>query len=181
MTRNGKIARLPLDLREQLNQRLRQGQKARQLIQWLNGLPEVQAVLASEFKGQPIIEVNLSRWKNGGYQSWLEEQNSLDAAIAMMEKSSGLRELNKEELSQRLNLILHNQIALELKHLDFVPPGPRKTRVQRALVDRYVALQRVSLEKARLGLEERRLGFLHERSLAKVRPHSRKPPKSAEP
>jgi len=181
MTRNGKIARLPLDLREQLNQRLRQGQKARQLIQWLNGLPEVQAVLGSEFKGQPILEVNLSRWKNGGYQSWLEEQNSLDAAIAMMEKSSGLRELNKEELSQRVNLILHNQIALELKRLDFVPPGSRKTRVQRALVDRYVALQRVSLEKARLGLEERRLSFLHERSLAKACRPGRKPPKSAEP
>jgi hypothetical protein len=181
MTRNGKIARLPLDLREQLNQRLRQGQKARQLIQWLNGLPEVQAVLAAEFKGQPIIEVNLSRWKNGGYQAWLEEQNSLDSAIAMMEKSSGLRELNKEELSRRVNLILHNQIALEVKRLDSVLPGSRKTRVQRALVDRYVALQRVSLEKARLGLEERKLDFLHERSLAKACRHSPKPPKSAEP
>jgi hypothetical protein len=181
MTRNGKIARLPLDLREQLNQRLRQGQKARQLIQWLNGLPEVQAVLAAEFKGQPIFEVNLSRWKSGGYRSWLEEQNSLDAAIAMMEKSSGLRELDKEELSRRVNLILYNQLALELKRLDFVLPGPGKTRVQRALVDRYVALQRVGLEKARLGLEERRLGFLHERSLAKACRHSHKPPKSAEP
>ena len=181
MTRNGKIARLPLEFREQLNQRLRQGQKARQVIQWLNGLPEVQAVLAAEFKGQPIIEMNLSRWKNGGYQAWLVEQNSLDAAMAMMEKSNGLRELSKEELSRRVNLILHNQMALELKRSDSVPPGPRKIRVQRALMDRYVALQRVNLERARLNLEGRRLDFLHERSLAKARQNSPKPPKSAEP
>jgi hypothetical protein len=180
MTRNGKIARLPLEVREQLNQRLRQGQKARQIILWLNGLPEVQAVLAAEFQGQPINEDNFSHWKNGGYRAWLEEQTSLDAAIAMMEKSTELRAMSKEELSRRVNLILHNQVALELKRLDSVLPGPGKTRVQGSLVDRYVALQRVNLEKSRLNLEERRLNYLQEKSSAKVHEKNPKPPKPAE-
>ncbi|MGO8700886.1 MAG: hypothetical protein ACLQVY_24605 [Limisphaerales bacterium] len=42
MTRNGKIARLPLASRRQLNQRLQNGELARNLLSWLNRLPEVQ-------------------------------------------------------------------------------------------------------------------------------------------
>ncbi len=40
MTRNGKIARLPLAVRQQLNQRLQNGELARDLLSWLNRLPE---------------------------------------------------------------------------------------------------------------------------------------------
>jgi hypothetical protein len=48
MTRNGKIARLPQALRDELNQGLQDGRKGVELVQWLNGLPEVQAILAAE-------------------------------------------------------------------------------------------------------------------------------------
>ncbi|MGO8697427.1 MAG: hypothetical protein ACLQVY_06890 [Limisphaerales bacterium] len=45
MTRNGKIARLPLDeaVRQQLNQRPQNGELAQDLLSWLNQMPEVQA------------------------------------------------------------------------------------------------------------------------------------------
>ncbi len=43
MTRNGRIARLPLAIRRQLNQRLQNGELAQDLLSWLNRLPEVQA------------------------------------------------------------------------------------------------------------------------------------------
>ena len=33
------------------------------LVAWLNGLPEVQAIVAAEFGGKPIREQNLSEWK----------------------------------------------------------------------------------------------------------------------
>jgi len=36
MTRNGKIARLPLGIRQQLNQRLLDGQQGKLLVLWLN-------------------------------------------------------------------------------------------------------------------------------------------------
>jgi hypothetical protein len=73
MTRNGKIARLPLAIRQELNQRLQDGQKGRQSVAWLNGLPEVQAVMASEFRGKPIAECNLSerlrlQWEKLGFR-----------------------------------------------------------------------------------------------------------------
>src|SRR5580658_951731 len=74
---NGKIARLPVAIRQELNRRLLNGEPARQLVVWLNGLPEVQAMLAAHFQGQPIGEMNLSRWKNGGYLAWCDQQIAL--------------------------------------------------------------------------------------------------------
>ncbi len=75
-TRNGKIARLPKRIRDDLNDRLEDGAPGKQLVEWLNGLPEVQEVLQLRFGGRSISEQNLSEWKQGGYQEWLKLQES---------------------------------------------------------------------------------------------------------
>ena len=54
MARIGKIARLPGDIRSQLNSRLQDGAEGRQIVRWLNSLPEVKEVLAEHFDGHPI-------------------------------------------------------------------------------------------------------------------------------
>jgi hypothetical protein len=69
--RNGKIARLPHGVREQLNQRLRDGESGRSLVKWLNDLPEVKAALQREFDGCAIMEQNLSEWRQGGFRDWM--------------------------------------------------------------------------------------------------------------
>ena len=51
-TRRGKIARLPLAVREELNSRLRNGEPGKDLVLWLNSLPAVQEVLAAQFQGE---------------------------------------------------------------------------------------------------------------------------------
>ena len=51
MARNGKIARLPREFREEVNRRLQDGEPGGSLLAWLNPLPGVQAVLAREFGG----------------------------------------------------------------------------------------------------------------------------------
>jgi hypothetical protein len=79
MTRKGKIARLPQTIREQINLRLQDGVEAKQIADWLNTLPEVRSLLAKEFDGQPVNEVNLSNWKLGGYRDWQAQQEALDA------------------------------------------------------------------------------------------------------
>ncbi len=48
LTRNGKIARLPLAIRLELNRRLDEGEQGKKLVAWLNGLPAVQAIVATE-------------------------------------------------------------------------------------------------------------------------------------
>ncbi len=69
-SRKGKIARLPEDIRLQLNSQLRNGEDGPTLLRWLNSLPEVQAVLAKKFNGEPIKRQNLSAWRKGGYRDW---------------------------------------------------------------------------------------------------------------
>ena len=68
MTRTGKIARLPRDIRNQLNRRLQDGEPGIRLVEWLNGLPDTQRVLASDFSGREISEQNLTEWKQNDYQ-----------------------------------------------------------------------------------------------------------------
>ena len=71
MARIGKIARLPGGIRSQLNSRLQDNVEGKQIVQWLNSLPEVQKVLAKNFDGRPINEQNLTDWRQGGYEEWL--------------------------------------------------------------------------------------------------------------
>src|SRR5882762_4652183 len=84
-TRNGKIAQLPLAIRDEINRRLAEGIRARTLVPWLNGLTEVQALIATEFDGHPIREQNLSQWKRGGFQDWLRVQEAMALARHLYE------------------------------------------------------------------------------------------------
>ena len=90
MKRTGKIARLPRTLRDQLNQRLHNGEPGVDLIKWLNALPEVQAILAEHFNGVPISPQNLSEWNNGGFLDWLATQDLLETARSFAEDAAQL-------------------------------------------------------------------------------------------
>jgi len=69
-----KIARLPHRIREQLNRRIRNGEPASEILPWINAQPVVKKILAAHFGGTPISEKNLSSWRHGGYERWLEKQ-----------------------------------------------------------------------------------------------------------
>lgn len=84
-SRHGKIARLPKKVREELNERLLDGESGKSLVQWLNELPETKAALERDFGGAPINEPNLSDWRQGGFQDWLaktEAQELMDETLA---------------------------------------------------------------------------------------------------
>ncbi|HSY18781.1 MAG TPA: hypothetical protein VK815_10625 [Candidatus Acidoferrales bacterium] len=70
----GKISRLPREIREQVNERLDAGEPGNRLVDWLNGLPAVRALLAAEFGGAAINEQNLTNWKQGGFREWRMER-----------------------------------------------------------------------------------------------------------
>lgn len=91
MTRNGKIARLPKNLREEINLRLQNGEEACPIAGWLNTLPKVQAFLKAEFDGQPINENNISNWRHGGFREWQEEQETQEAVQRFAASAAGLR------------------------------------------------------------------------------------------
>ena len=73
----GKIARLPADIREEINTRLYNGKSAPDILAWLNELPSVKEILAAQFGGATINHQNLSNWRTTGYRRWLAEQTNL--------------------------------------------------------------------------------------------------------
>ena len=90
-TRKGKIARLPRAVREQLNQRLDDGESGPRLLAWLNALPEVQAMLATHFGGSRISQQNLSAWKLGGFPDWLREEGAREWVDRLVEESDDFK------------------------------------------------------------------------------------------
>ena len=83
-TRTSKIARLPKSVRHQLGQHLEDGRPGKDIVQWLNSLPDVQKVLADHFHGSPISEQNLSDWKSSGHQDWIKRQDAQEAALSLL-------------------------------------------------------------------------------------------------
>lgn len=80
MSRYGKIARLPRNIRDELNRRLDNGWMGARFVEWLNGLPEVKDVLKTDFESREISEQNLSDWKANGYLHWQAQQETLALA-----------------------------------------------------------------------------------------------------
>ncbi|MGD0814061.1 MAG: hypothetical protein ABSA83_10685 [Verrucomicrobiota bacterium] len=77
-SRQGKIARLPRDVRDELNRRLLDGESGRGLIGWLKALPQVKAVLQRDFGGRPVTGQNLSEWRQGGFRDWVAQMEAAD-------------------------------------------------------------------------------------------------------
>jgi hypothetical protein len=153
MTRNGKIARLPRALRQELNQRLQEGEPGKQLVDWLNSLPKVKALMKTRFEGRPISESNLSEWKTGGFRSWEADQQAAAAAASLMEGSEELRKAAKDGLTDRLVFFLTARMAIEIRRLDSVEDGPEKARILRELRSSVLALRRTELHVQKLNLE----------------------------
>jgi hypothetical protein len=155
----GKVARLPVALRQELNRRLLNGEEGRQLVAWLNGLPEVQAMLAAHFHGQPIGEMNLSRWKNGGFMAWCEQQGALMSVATVFEHSHDLQQAARNGLIARMNMVLTARLARELQRLDAMREGDDKTKACRELVGTLSVLKRGEVQDERLRLEREKLAL----------------------
>ncbi len=158
-TRNGKIARLPKSVREELNQRLQDSEQGKTLVAWLNGREDVVAILRDQFGGRLVTEQNLSEWKQGGYLDWEKQQAAHDRAQLMSEHADALRSLGGPKLTDQLALVLAGQyaelIANALSNPDFTQP--ENLALIRNLCADIVALRRGDHSQKRLELEEGQL------------------------
>jgi len=169
MTRNGKIARLPQAVREQLNERLADGQPGNQLADWLNSLPEVNKLLAKEFAGEPVNEVNLTRWKQGGFLDWSLQQEARDLVRGLADDGDELLAGAPEPVSDRVGVWLAARYAVIARKL--ARDGDQMdARRFRELCSDVVALrrsdhaaQRLKQGWQRLELEKERTGMTRER------------------
>lgn len=84
-----KIGRLPFAIRNELNERIRDGAGGSEILVWLNGLPATRKILR-ELKSGEINAQNLTDWRSSGYKDWLEDQSQADRIRRLAEVSQTL-------------------------------------------------------------------------------------------
>lgn len=119
--RRGKIGRLPLAIREQLNRRLLENQLRKTIAAWINGLSEVKALLATFNDGNPagpIDERNLSDWYLGGYQDWLKRRERLERTKELAKYAAGQAKAGAGSIAEGAAAIASGQILEVLEAVD---------------------------------------------------------------
>lgn len=84
-----KIGRLPFAIRNELNERIRDGVGGPEILAWLNGLPSTRKIIR-ELKSGDINAQNLTDWRSSGYRDWLEDQSQADRIRRLAEISQTL-------------------------------------------------------------------------------------------
>jgi hypothetical protein len=164
ISRTGKIARLPLMVRLKLNCRLEEGEPHRSLMVWLNGLPEVKAMLDKFFGGRPITESNLTAWKQGGFAEWVLRRELVGEAHRMDETAMEFLEEHEERCrGVRMESFIQNLgLGLGFRYADIVAEYDRdpltealekKVKVLRTVTHGVVSLQMAEVRSERLQLK----------------------------
>jgi hypothetical protein len=150
MSRNGKIARLPGTIRDELNQRLENGEEGAPLLTWLNALPEVQRSLKDYFDGAPVSKQNLSEWRQGGFREWQIREELIEQASRLSESADDMDySVEIPLLAGKLAAVLAARYAALLNSWDG-DPDPKfeeKVRVLRGL-NRDIAILQKTMQQA---------------------------------
>jgi hypothetical protein len=150
----GKVARLPNTIREQLNQRLSDGQTGIEILAWLNELPVVKRILAAQFEGAPITERNLVNWRKIGYARWLQKQEPIQELKWLGEAASDFSRAGAGKLA-------HGAAALAaawlLDYMRRVPPDKCSPADLTRISFAATCLQKGAQADAQLKLAEKRI------------------------
>ncbi|MGB8355628.1 MAG: hypothetical protein WCD79_17145 [Chthoniobacteraceae bacterium] len=147
---NGKIAKLPPQIREQLNRRLQTGEQGRTLVEWLNSIPEVRAIIAQEFAGKQIREQNLSEWRKRGYREWHEQHQTVETIRSVITGTTELQQ-TRAKIADNIAVWLAARYFTAIKNLDDQEHGLDLRRM-RQFCDDLVKLRRGDHTCVRLDL-----------------------------
>ena len=138
--RNGKIARLPNEVRETVNQMLEDGMTYPKIVEHLAGLGH-----------KDISEMAVSRWYAGGFQDWLREQKQVEVMKVEAEFAESVMAQNPESPVQEAGIkILGTQLFGMLSKFDLaklraeMEEGDPKTYMD--MLKAFVLVNRRSLE-----------------------------------
>ena len=173
--RKGKIARLPFVTRERINEMLLDNVQGQKILNWLNADQKLKGAAA-------ITDGNLSEWRKGGFQDWLEKADKMEktkrlseiclrvakagggemdlpAAIAGGQIMEALEGFDPEKLKLLLQADPANYIEL-LESLSKLQRGQAATRTQKMLErqnDLRLAQNERSLHLAELKAQDQEL------------------------
>lgn len=159
MAQKSKIARLPRDIRDELNRRLDNGETGPRLVAWLNASPRVREVLKNDFDGREINEQNICDWRNGGYLDWQARQETL---ALMREFRADSKEIAKEsagELTECLATVVAARYAAMLQgwNGEITDDMRRRLRGMKGLSREVVRLRHSERELERAKIEREAL------------------------
>ena len=149
MNRTSKITRLPETLREELNQRLRNGEPAHNLLLWLNKLPEVIALVEEHYGGNLISPQNLSDWNLGGYREWLTRQEMRESSKDFATEAPHLTAAAGGSLLNPLTTAIHARYGALLAKMPLDTEVPKAIQSQ---LDAVLHLHQTLLHERRLEL-----------------------------
>ena len=175
MTRNGKIARLSFELREELNERILNGEPGNILLEWLNDQDEVFEMLEEHFAGVPISDQNLSEWKAGGYQAWLANREARETVLMLARQSGDLGEASEEaNMGQCLANLLMVEFIKLARVLVQKEEDPQKRWKQLREVNRELCrLRKTNMRQEQLGIRRQRCDWeVEDRERAEEEKHA---------
>ena len=159
MPSQSKIGRLPRPLQIELNRRLQRNESSTPILAWLNPLPEVQAILQTEFAGTPINKQNLSEWRATGLAKWETRQEIISEILDVDADASELDTATQGRLADRLATVLAGRYARLLNQWDGEDTEvvTKKLRVLRSFTMDVSHLRRWDHSATRVRLEEIRV------------------------
>jgi hypothetical protein len=155
MTRRGKIARLPDNIRQEINQRLFNGEPAKNIIEWLNDLPEVKQVLGEHFDGDPVSASNLTEWKQGGYLEWKQQKNITESLSQIFGGTSDMVQAVRSGMADQMAVMLAAHIMIDLRQLPYLGHSEEKTRRWRELRVNLASLKRYEYLNSKMAWEKK--------------------------
>lgn len=176
MARIGKIARLPREVREELNNRLYDGESGVALVEWLNSRTEVQEMMAREFEGQPVNEQNLSAWRRGGYEVWLRRVEAMDLARDMAENADEMAALpGSDKLLDHLSTLMAIELTRQLRAASAIEDEELRCKTVLRIARELSKLRRDDLAAKRMKLEQEKWEA-EQKKEAKQQKEAKEPP-----
>jgi len=161
MTRNGRIARLPREVREPLNRRLQDGERGLRLVEWLNSVPEARTAQSPASDGNPFSEQDVCEWEQGGFREWLGQQAALEQVRQLSAEVAELEQAADGALTEKLPQFLTAQYVVAAKAaIRQAAGGAVDLKTLQALCHDAVALRRADQNAEWLQIEREKLELL---------------------
>jgi hypothetical protein len=163
----GKIARLPDDIRTEINLRILNGKSYPDILAWLNELPVVKEIIAAQFNAVPISPTNLSNWRDIGYERWLNHRENVGAMKEIAKEADDFAQTGGGNIARGAAAFASGKI------LRFLEKIPDKNATPEELINLATAVAdllkgeqnavRLTISQERLRQHERRLILLRDK------------------
>jgi hypothetical protein len=112
-------------------------------------------VLAAEFKGKPVSEHNLSKWRKGGYADWLlVKQMTPETRVSeVLEMSPDLIASVQGGLTDKIAVLIASRMIVELKRHSLSSDSEAEAKLWRQFSSGLASLKRFEYLARKKGLQ----------------------------